>query len=60
MEGVTEIIIGSPCIKPSTFVCHGPDHYDRDHYCCKPCRFNSEAPYKKEIKNGKEKGEKKG
>jgi transposase-like protein len=38
------------CTKPTPgFICHKEGGYDKKHYQCKPCRFNSVAEYKKEL-----------
>ena len=37
------------CMKPHFFVCHKKGGYEKDHYQCLPCCYNSVASYKKEI-----------
>ena len=37
------------CTKPSAMYCHKDGGYDKKHYQCLPCSFNSVAPYKKEM-----------
>jgi hypothetical protein len=35
------------CTKPCWFVCHNGIGYDKNHYTCLSCSFNSVAPYKR-------------
>jgi hypothetical protein len=42
-------ILKAECMKPPFFVCRKKGGYDKDHFQCLPCCYNSVAPYKKDL-----------